>query len=425
MDKHDMNKHDTNKHDAAARRAHSAAIIGGSLGGLFAANLLHRAGWTVNVYERVDDALAERGAGVVTHPELFDVLAAIGIEDAAIGVEVPSRITLDRDGRRVGEHPHRQVLTAWGRLYTLLRQALPAACYHSGMQLVGVSQDGEGATAQFSDGSTCSADLLIAADGIRSTVRQLVAPDIAPEYAGYVAWRGLVEEGDLSAATHAALFGHFGFCLPPREQMLGYPVAGAFNAMEAGRRRYNFVWYRPADEGEVRRLSTDAAGRHHDKGIPPPLISPAVIAEMRAVAERSLSPQFAEVVARTSQPFFQPIYDLASPRLDYGRIVLLGDSAFVARPHCGMGVTKAAGDALALVGCLQALPLDQALAAYSRERVAYGQGIVAHARHLGAYMQAQLATAHEVAMAEKYRTPAAVMRETAVPPLFETAERGA
>jgi len=392
------------------------SIIGGSLGGLFAANLLHRAGWDVQVYERVDEQLAERGAGVVTHPELFDILASIGITDDKIGVEVPSRITLDHGGAVIGEHPHRQVLTAWGRLYALLRAALPDDRYHCGKHLVDVHQALDNVTAVFADGTSAESELLIAADGIRSSVRQLLAPGIAPQYAGYIAWRGLVEEGTLSAATHQQLFGHFGFCLPPREQMLGYPVAGAFNAMEAGRRRYNFVWYRPADEAEVLRLSTDAAGKVYEKGIPPPLIAADIIGEMRAVAESSLSPQFAEIVARTVQPFFQPIYDLESPSLVFGRVVLLGDSAFVARPHCGMGVTKAAGDAWALTQWLDKAPLDAALAGYSQERVAYGNRIVAHARHLGAYMQSQLLTEEEVRMAERYRTPEAVMRETAVPP---------
>jgi 2-polyprenyl-6-methoxyphenol hydroxylase-like FAD-dependent oxidoreductase len=395
------------------------AIIGGSLGGLFAANLLHRAGWEVDVYERVSEELAERGAGVVTHAELFDILALIGIDDDRIGVRVDARLTLARDGSVVGEHAHPQVLTAWGRLYALLRAALPDACYHNGKHLVGLSQDAHGVTAQFADGGSARADLLLAADGIRSTVRQLLAPEVQPAYAGYVAWRGLVDERALSPDTHARLFGHFGFCLPPREQMLGYPVAGAGNAMEAGARRYNFVWYRPADAAEVTRLSTDDAGRVYEKGIPPPLISTAVLREIRALARDTLAPQFAEVVERTAQPFFQPIYDLESPSLAFGRVALLGDSAFVARPHCGMGVTKAARDALSLMAWLERLPVEAALAAYSGERVAYGKRIVAHARHLGAYMQAQLATAHEMRMAELYRSPAAVMRETAVPPRFE------
>ena len=396
------------------------SIIGGSLGGLFAANLLHRAGWDVQVYERVGAELAERGAGVVTHPELFDVLAGLGIHDDNIGVAVGSRVTLARDGSVIGEHAHPHILTAWGRLYSLLRAALPAERYHAGKEFVALEQQADAVTVRFADGSSAQSAFVIAADGIRSAVRRSVAPAVEPQYAGYIAWRGLVEEGALSAVTHHQLFGHFGFCLPPGEQMLGYPVAGPHNRMAPGERRYNFVWYRPADEAELARLSTDSTGKVHDNGIPPPLIAPAILAEARSAASAVLSPQFAEVVARTAQPFFQPIFDLESPQLVYGRVVLLGDAAFVARPHCGMGVTKAAGDAQHLANCvadsLATVPLDEALAAYSAERSAYGARIVAHARHLGAYMQAQQRTEHEVAMAARYRTPDAVMRETAVPP---------
>jgi 2-polyprenyl-6-methoxyphenol hydroxylase-like FAD-dependent oxidoreductase len=396
-----------------------AVIVGGSLGGLFAANLLHRAGWDVHVYERVSEQMGERGAGIVTHAELFAALGRAGVAvDNDIGIEVSTRITLDSTGNVIGERRHPQVLTAWGRLYALLKDALPADRYTSGKSLSGIEQHGDKVTALFADGTATEGDLLIAADGFRSTVRAQFLPQVKPQYVGYVAWRGLVEENDLSPATHKALFGHFGFCLPSQEQMLGYPVAGAHNAIAAGKRRYNFVWYRPADEQALRRMCTDETGKVHDYGIPPPMISKAVMAETRSAANAMLSPQFAEVVARTIQPFFQPIYDLESPELVFGRVVLLGDSAFVARPHCGMGVTKAAGDAVALSDLMTQFGIDDGLKRYSESRTAFGSRIVAHARHLGAYMQAQLKTAHEREMAERYRTPDAVMTETAVAPAF-------
>jgi 2-polyprenyl-6-methoxyphenol hydroxylase-like FAD-dependent oxidoreductase len=401
------------KNETGTKRA---MIIGGSLGGLFAANLLHRAGWDVLVFERVGAELSERGAGVVTHPELLAAIERIGIPLTDIGIEVRSRITLDKEGAVIGDYGHPQILTAWGRLYSVLKEAFPVERYVTGKNLTGLTQDADQVVATFADGSSASADVLIGADGIRSTVREQLAPAAKPQYAGYIAWRGLLEEGVLSAATHQQLFGHFAFCLPPREQILGYPVAGAGNALGFGKRRYNFVWYRPADADELRRLSTDDSGKVYENGIPPPLIARAVTEEIRAVARDILAPQFAEVVARTAQPFFQPIFDLESSTLAFGRVALLGDAAFVARPHCGMGVTKAAGDAIALAGLLESRDIPEALAAYSSERVDFGARIVTHARHLGAYMQAQLATAHEVAMAERYRTPQAVMSETAVPP---------
>src|SRR5580700_5392358 len=96
----------------------TAIIVGGSLGGLFAANLLNRNGWDVNIFERAPDELAGRGAGIVTHPELFEAMTAAGIElDDTIGVEVKSRVTLGQDGQILSQHDLPQTLTAWGKMY--------------------------------------------------------------------------------------------------------------------------------------------------------------------------------------------------------------------------------------------------------------------------------------------------------------------
>ncbi|WP_448044981.1 FAD binding domain-containing protein [Bradyrhizobium liaoningense] len=397
-----------------------AIVIGGSMAGLFAALLLRRQGWDVDVCERIGTQLASRGAGIVTHWELFDVLARAGIDTraASLGVAVPGRRVLDRTGRIAGELALPQVLTSWGRLYQLLKDAFPSTRYHHGKNLVEATELDDQVVARFADGTQVSADLLIGADGLFSSVRAKFAPDVSPAYAGYIAWRGLVEEQDLSYRTRAELCNWFAFSLPPGEQILGYPVAGANEEMEAGRRRYNFVWYRPADADQrLPDLLTDVNGARHELSIPPTRIRPEVIAAMRRDAEQLLAPQFAEVVRRTSQPFIQAILDLEAPRMAYGaRTVILGDAAFVARPHVGMGVTKAALDAVALADALRAHPTDlrAALVKFESGRLPFGAAVVRRARQLGAYMQAQVATPEERAMAEQYRTPEAVMTETAV-----------
>jgi 2-polyprenyl-6-methoxyphenol hydroxylase-like FAD-dependent oxidoreductase len=97
-----------------------------------------------------------------------------------------------------------------------------------------------------------------------------------------------------------------------------------------------------------------------------------------------------------------------------GRVALVGDAAFVARPHVGMGTTKAAGDARALADHLARHDdIDAALAAYGGERLAYGQRVVRRGRHLGAYMQAQVASVEERRQAQYFRQPEVVMTETA------------
>jgi len=399
-----------------------AVVVGGSMGGLLTALLLKRSHWHVDVFERVGSELAGRGAGIVTHGELFDVVARAGISvrPESLGVSVPGRRVFDRTGEVAGELPLEQVLTSWGRLYALLRGAFPDDHYHHGKTFVRAEEDASGVTAHFEDGTSVRADLLVGADGLFSTVRRQYLPDAEPHYVGYVAWRGLVEEAELSSATRDVLCDWFAFSLPPSEQMLGYPVAGADEAVARGQRRFNFVWYRPAaPNGALTELLTGKDGTKHQLSIPPHCIRDAVIDGMREDAETLLAPQFAEVVRHTKQPFIQAILDFETPQMALGqtrRIAIIGDAAFVARPHIGMGVTKAAADAAALTRALSDHPGDvpAAVLAFERERLPYGAAVVRRARHLGTYMQAQLLTPEDRDLAERHRSPEAVMAETAV-----------
>jgi 2-polyprenyl-6-methoxyphenol hydroxylase-like FAD-dependent oxidoreductase len=408
--------------DVATGTRHRAAVIGGSMGGLFTAHLLRRVGWHVDVFERSSGELAGRGAGIVTHAELFEALrhAGIAVEPAALGVSVPGRRVFDRDGKVVAERRFEQVLTSWGRLYGLLRDALPADTYHHGKSLERVEESDVEVVAHFADGTRAGADLLVGADGLFSTLRRQFLPEVRPQYAGYVAWRGIVEEIEISAETRRTLCDWFAFSLPPGEQILGYPIAGANEAFARGQRRFNIVWYRPAAENAtLRELLTDTQGKRHELSIPPDIIRPEVMAQMRADAERLLPPQFAEVLRHIRMPFLQTILDLESSRMVLGRtgrIAILGDAAFVARPHVGMGVTKAATDAAALAEALAANSDDvpAALAAFEEARLAYGAAVVQRARELGGYLQVQHLTDAERARVDRHRDPHAVMAETAV-----------
>jgi 2-polyprenyl-6-methoxyphenol hydroxylase-like FAD-dependent oxidoreductase len=396
------------------RQAH---IIGGSLGGLMAGLILKRRGWRVDIHERSAAPLSGRGAGIVSHPVLIEALAeaGVGVEPASLGVAVERRRVFDPRGAVALDRPFPQLLTSWDRLFQLLRGAFPDANYHHGRAFTGLTQTATCIMAHFADGPDAAGDLLIGADGFRSSVRSHLLPGAELTYAGYVAWRGMMAEADMPGFAHDALFARFAFCLPTGEQMLGYPVAGPENDMRPGRRRYNFVWYRPADAAEsLRRLLTDPSGKLHDFSIPPPLIRPEVIADMRSAAERTLAPAFAEVVRRTETPFFQPIYDYAAPRLAFGRAALIGDAAFVARPHVGAGVAKAGADAMALAMALDGgADIPAALRSYEGARKPEGDRIIARARELGAYMQAQQASPEERRHAEANRTPDAVLERTA------------
>lgn len=367
-------------------------VVGGSLGGLFVANILLRQGHDITLLEKATGSLDGRGAGIVTHDALAQALKAAGVTvDHTLGVPVSQRVTLGRDGNNLGEMELPQVLTSWSRLYHMLKESFPAERYLQGKAVKSLTQDANSVRVQCEDGSQYEAELLIASDGIRSGVRAQVAPEVQPEYAGYIAWRGVCDEACLSQHTLDTLFNHFGFCLPDGEQMLGYPVAGSGNDTRPGKRRYNFVWYRPASQDkELISLLTDDDGRYYPTGIPPLKVSWKHIAHMRQVAREILAPQYAEILEKTAAPFLQAIYDVRSEQIVFDRVALMGDAAFVGRPHVGMGVTKAGDEAMVIAKYIAQLgATPQALQAYSDERLKLGQQVVARAQYLGRYMQAQ------------------------------------
>ena len=122
----------------------------------------------------------------------------------------------------------------------------------------------------------------------------------------------------------------------------------------SGHRRCNFVWYRPAEEAtELRRLLTDADGQFHALGIPPLRVRGEIVVSLHEASRALLAPQLDQVVRLTPQPFLQPIFDVESPRMAAGRVAIIGDAAYLARPHVAAGVTKAAEDAMALANALR------------------------------------------------------------------------
>jgi 2-polyprenyl-6-methoxyphenol hydroxylase-like FAD-dependent oxidoreductase len=394
--------------------ARRALVIGGSIAGLFAANALRRIGWDATVFERAGEPLAGRGAGIGTHSELIAALRRLGVPvDETVGVRVSERICLDRNGRVTHRLPVPQLQSSWGRIYSLLREALPATSYRPGMSLERFEQDALGVTALFSDGTRERGDLLVGADGIRSTVREVLWPHIQPRYAGYVAWRGLVDETAFPPEIHEQLFHQYAMCLPEGEMMLTYPVPGRDNDTRRGRRCYNLMWYRPTDyHRTLPELCTDATGRCHGASIPPPLLRPEIAARVRADARALLAPQIAALMELVEPLFFQAIFDLESPRMGLGRVALAGDAAFVARPHVGVGVTKAALDAEALARELDATAdIEAALDAYDRRRRPFATWLVARGRSLGAYIEARLKPPAERTDAERQPPPEFLMRE--------------
>ena len=398
------------------RAKRRAIIIGGSMSGLFSAAFLRQIGWDVDVYERSKVELVGRGAGITGHPELFEALEKSGAGTKDLGVEVPKRIAINREGRVTDERPLRQILTSWDRLQQILRGTIDPAHYHLGSAFESVEQDENGVRVQFADGSVEHADILIGGDGIRSSVRGQMAPEVQPIYSGYYIWRGAPNESDLSPQTLKEIYPYFTFFLPPRQEIITYPIAGFDNDLRPGHRRFNFIWYRVADADQLRDMCVDENGVQHEYSVPPPLIRKDLIADLHKDARETLPPALLDSMMAIQQPFITPIYDFTAPAIVYGRVAMVGDAAANARPHMGFGMAKAGGDAQALAKALGSHDdIDSALKAYNAERHPLGNTIVMHGRKLGTHMGVDLKTEEDRRMHELLQDDGAMMDWIAVP----------
>ncbi|RKR76363.1 FAD-dependent monooxygenase [Frondihabitans australicus] len=361
-------------------------IVGGSLGGLFAATLLKQDGHAVTVFERSHSGLARRGAGLVAQPDLYELLLRLQLRDAAgVGVSARERITLNRYGSVIQRDPTPQTQVSWDYLYEQLRARLTGKEYLLGQQVRYVDTVGSHALLEVEHGAAHEFDVIIGADGASSVVRRYVAPaDHDNHYVGYSTWRGLIPETALEADSALVLLEKFAFFNSTRAHMLGYLVPGPDGETVVGRRRYNWVWYRPISPAHLRQIMV-ASGRPEASLSTAPGDLPG---DLRTLLVRDANDElpapFANAVVAEPEPFLQAITDYVAPRFARGRVVVLGDAACVVRPHTAMGASKAAGDAMALSDALRTHIPEVALSVYDVARTAEARSIAEYGRRLGA-----------------------------------------
>jgi 2-polyprenyl-6-methoxyphenol hydroxylase-like FAD-dependent oxidoreductase len=335
---------------SAAKSKPRALVIGGSIGGLCAGVCLRAAGWRVNIFERSSGPMDDRGAGIVLQSEVLNLLEGLKLATCAeISVESRERQYLNKDGSVASSGDSQQFMTSWGGLFNSLRRGFPDDNFHSGFKLVNFTAEGKQVIARFENGREETGDLLVGGDGAWSAVRQQLLPKTAPEYAGYVAWRGVVAENTLPPLLRETFLGKFTFFQMPRSHILCYAIPGADGSVTEGKRRLNWVWYwnyREADE--LPALLTDRTGRKRRTSVPPGMVCPEHWQKQLDLARALLPPQFQELLKVTEEPFAQPIRDLAVSLMVFGRAVLVGEAAFVVRPHTAAAAAKAAADGMML-----------------------------------------------------------------------------
>jgi salicylate hydroxylase len=307
------------------------AIIGGGIGGLSAANAMVRDGHDVHVFEQAPE-LGEVGAGVMIAPNSVRLFERLGL-----------RSDLERLGGRVTEGSYRRmdgsvvgpVMTsdssgkngAFGMhradLLDMLADHLPDSTVSTGHKCVGIEQGSEVARLSFENGREFEADVVVAADGIHSRLREKVVEPKPPVFSGMVAYRGLVSRDLLPGwrgDVHLVWMGE-------GKHFMVFPVRGG-NVL-------NFVGFLPSDypaeeswggKGDVNQLAKAFAG---------------------------WDPLVTQLIDQVKDPFWWGLFDRDPlERWTSGRLVLLGDAAHAMLPHLGQGANQAVEDGVALSALL-------------------------------------------------------------------------
>ncbi|MER5638995.1 FAD-dependent monooxygenase [Kitasatospora sp. NPDC002227] len=365
-------------------RGGRVAVVGGSIAGCSAALAATRTGAAeVVVFERAPGRLQDRGVGLALQSDRYTELEAAGYLDAAMPWErIKRRPWVVRDGevwagREIGALPFPFRSYNWGSLWQELRSRIPAGVdYRTGAAVTEVRGEPDGAAVRLPDGSWERFDLVIGADGYRSTVRAAMHPGTAAEYGGYVAWRGTLSAEQLpERAAEAFPEGDALTVAFPSGHMIVYRIPGPGGVGTD----VNWVFYAAPPEAAAQRFA-DPSTTH------PRAITEDLAAYQQQLVDAYFPPFWQEVMRRTpaENTFVQPMYDMAVPRFTEGRLALLGDAASIARPNTGSGAIKAVQDAAALERALRTHDsLDEGLAAYSAERAPIGRATVELGRSLG------------------------------------------
>ena len=360
-------------------RGSQVAVVGGSIAGCAAAIALTRAGCAVTVCERSRGGLRDRGAGITIAASLYDELVDAGYLDRGMRTRRRRALTWlcragdDPDGRVIGRQPYPSIMASWTLVWRGLRDQVAEMAYREGSTVTDIRPVDDGVELSVDGHPAGTFAAVVGADGLRSRVRPVIAPEATVDYGGYGLWRGDYPVERLPAAQRPTLIEEFVAVGFHGGHVVFYQIPDA----APGRLRQNWALYGDVPDW----IYLDGAST-----IPRRQVTPSAVAYLHDLAARELPPAWADAVRRTDQQelSISPMYDTTVSRYAANRMLLIGDAGAIARPHTGAGAVKAIQDACALErACREHEQWDEALDAYDAARRDAGNALTRLGQHLG------------------------------------------
>jgi 2-polyprenyl-6-methoxyphenol hydroxylase-like FAD-dependent oxidoreductase len=345
-------------------------VVGGSLSGLLQAIVFKRLGHKVHVLERSSQArLQSQAAGLRAGPDVQKFINEYITTDKPYAKTLNLLEVVNIQGVVINSFPPNDtmLLTTWSLLYDLFKSRLldegtaSLTTYETDKLVRDVKYDGEKVAVAYSDTKTgisnvLQADLVIAADGAHSSVRETVIPGLYPTYAGYVTWRGAVPESSVSEASRNVLRDRVILFRTEQGYALSYHVPSESGSLDPGDCQFIWVWYEMLEENseDFQEIFTDVSGKRHLTTIPRGKMQPKVWAKRRECSA-ALSTPFAELLEKTLDPFVSAIRECVAPNSVFydGKLLLVGDAFALFRPHVASSTNQAAMQALGLAEVFQ------------------------------------------------------------------------
>lgn len=344
------------------------AIIGGGIGGLCAAVTLQKQGFSVQVYE-ASPTFQPVGAGIGIGSNALQALMEIGVgeEIFANGHALHQQVFLDTYGNTLNTIDLTVLKELYGQenitihradLHNIFLKALKPDTLHFNKKYISVEQNDNHVTVYFEDGTTVTADMLIAADGIHSSIRQQLLPGSVTRYAGYTCWRGITENNgrvdEYTSSEYWATQGRFG--MAPMKNGLIY-------------------WFAC--------INTTAKNPQFQKITAPEIAD--IFDHLPKVVHNIITTTPLERILHHDLSDIKPLRQFV-----FGRVVLLGDAAHATTPNMGQGAGQAIEDAIVLGnGFKQFEHVDKVLVFYEEKRVARTAKVIRLSRQIGEIAQIQ------------------------------------